>query len=96
MAEIFWAHSKMVLRLHGMEEVGVRFSVGPHMNWFQDISNKISQKYPRLKFLIGICFILIGLIALVTPLTPGSWLALIGLELIGIRTLWIRKGKRKS
>jgi len=27
--------------------------------------------------------IVIGLAALVTPFTPGSWLALIGLELLG-------------
>ena len=27
--------------------------------------------------------IVIGLAALVTPFTPGSWLALIGLELVG-------------
>ncbi len=26
------AHSKMVLRLHGMEEVGVRFPMGPQKN----------------------------------------------------------------
>jgi len=24
-----WAHSKMVLRVHGMDEAGVRFPVGP-------------------------------------------------------------------
>jgi len=27
--------------------------------------------------------IVIGLVALITPFTPGSWLALIGLELLG-------------
>lgn len=31
--------------------------------------------------------ILVGLFALLTPLTPGSWLALIGLELLGLRIL---------
>lgn len=40
---------------------------------------------PRVRFLIGIIFILIGLFALVTPLTPGSWLVFVGLEFIGIR-----------
>lgn len=25
----YWAHSKMVLRSHGMRESGVRFSLGP-------------------------------------------------------------------
>jgi len=44
---------------------------------------------------------LIGLLALATPLTPGSWLAFIGLELLGARFLavdklkeWLKKNKR--
>lgn len=36
-----------------------------------------------IKKTIGIILIVWGLIALFTPLTPGSWLALIGLELLG-------------
>lgn len=40
-----------------------------------------------LKKLLGVVFIVLGLAALLTPLTPGSWLALIGLELLGIRLL---------
>ena len=36
-----------------------------------------------LKKTIGVILIIVGLAALVTPLTPGSWLALIGLELLG-------------
>jgi hypothetical protein len=35
--------------------------------------------------------ILIGVLALLTPLTPGSWLALIGLELVGLRILLERR-----
>ena len=38
-----------------------------------------------VKKTIGLILIIIGLAALFTPLTPGSWLALIGLELLGIR-----------
>jgi hypothetical protein len=34
---------------------------------------------------MGGFLIFIGLTALVTPFTPGSWLALIGLEMIGVR-----------
>ena len=44
-----------------------------------------------LKIILGIVLILIGLFALLTPLTPGSWLALIGLEILGIRILLERK-----
>jgi len=38
---------------------------------------------PVLKKTIGVILIVLGLAALVTPFTPGSWLALIGLELVG-------------
>jgi uncharacterized protein YqgC (DUF456 family) len=44
-----------------------------------------------LKIILGILLILIGVFALLTPLTPGSWLALIGLEILGIRILLERK-----
>jgi uncharacterized protein YqgC (DUF456 family) len=36
-----------------------------------------------IKKTIGVILIIIGLVALVTPFTPGSWLALIGLEMLG-------------
>lgn len=34
---------------------------------------------------------ILGVLALLTPFTPGSWLALIGLELLGLRLLFERK-----
>jgi drug/metabolite transporter (DMT)-like permease len=39
---------------------------------------------PHLKKIIGVILIVLGLAALVTPFTPGSWLALIGLEVVGL------------
>ena len=56
-----------------------------------------------VKKIIGIVLIIAGLLALFTPFTPGSWLALIGLELLGLigirmlieRTLFL-KGKRRQ
>ncbi|MBN1392429.1 MAG: hypothetical protein JW947_06450 [Sedimentisphaerales bacterium] len=36
-----------------------------------------------LKKTIGVILIIVGLAALLTPLTPGSWLALIGLQMLG-------------
>ena len=52
---------------------------------------KIIKEYihnrPRIKKTVGVILILLGLAALVTPLTPGSWLAFIGLELLGVRIL---------
>ena len=40
------------------------------------------------KKVLGVMLVLIGLFALVTPLTPGSWLALIGLEMLGFGYIW--------
>ncbi len=55
----------------------------PHTIW--------ARMWKVLRIVVGIVLILLGLAALVTPLTPGSWLALIGLELLGIRLLVQRK-----
>ena len=44
-----------------------------------------------LRIILGIVLIIIGVFALVTPLSPGSWLALIGLEILGLRILFQRK-----
>lgn len=45
----------------------------------------------RFKKIVGILFIGLGLIALFTPLTPGSWLIFVGLELMGLRLLFQKK-----
>ena len=47
----------------------------------------------RIKKIIGILVIVIGLLALVTPFTPGSWLIFVGLELFGFRMLFWDKIK---
>ena len=52
---------------------------------------RMETLHPRLKLLIGLLFITLGLLALVTPLTPGSWLVFVGLEFIGIRILAWRR-----
>lgn len=57
------------------------------------IIKKYVHDAPRIKKVIGAALILIGFIALVTPLTPGSWIAIIGLELLGIRILFLDKLK---
>lgn len=47
-----------------------------------------------LKKILGVICVILGLLALVTPFTPGSWLALIGLELLDMNFL-IPKSLRK-
>jgi len=44
-----------------------------------------------LRIILGVVLIVLGVLAAVTPLSPGSWLALIGLELLGLRILVERK-----
>lgn len=47
-----------------------------------------------LKRVIGILLLILGVAALVTPLTPGAWLIFVGMELLGIGFL-IPSGIRK-
>jgi len=56
------------------------------MNLLKIVKEYVRDK-PKIKKTIGIILILIGLAALFTPLTPGSWLVFIGLELLGLRIL---------
>ena len=44
-----------------------------------------------LLIILGVVLIILGLLAALTPATPGSWLALIGLEILGIRLVVQRK-----
>ncbi len=48
---------------------------------------KLSRS-PGAKKMAGVALVVVGVVALLTPLTPGSWLALVGLELLGVRILF--------
>ncbi|MDR3642668.1 MAG: hypothetical protein P4L74_03530 [Candidatus Doudnabacteria bacterium] len=53
--------------------------------WLQ----KIRDSKSPYKKIVGVVFIILGFLALVTPFTPGSWLIFVGLELVGLRiTAW--------
>jgi hypothetical protein len=39
----------------------------------------------------GFVLIAVGFFALVTPFTPGSWLIFVGLEMVGVHTVWGEK-----
>ncbi|TSC81755.1 MAG: Uncharacterized protein G01um101420_860 [Parcubacteria group bacterium Gr01-1014_20] len=55
--------------------------------WFRKIFDK---NYPGRK-IVGVILIALGFLALITPLTPGSWLIFVGLGFLGIRlTIWDR------
>jgi hypothetical protein len=55
-----------------------------------------------VKIPVGIICIILGFLALITPATPGSWLILIGLEILGLGFLLegivarFLKGKNKE
>ena len=61
-------------------------------NLFKTIKEYIHNR-PKIKKVVGAILILMGLAALFTPLTPGSWVAIIGLELLGVRILFFDKFK---
>ncbi|MEK7208761.1 MAG: hypothetical protein AAB677_00695 [Patescibacteria group bacterium] len=47
----------------------------------------------KIKKIVGVILIIVGLFAFFTPFTPGSWLAVIGFELLGLRILFFDKFK---
>lgn len=51
---------------------------GPHTE------GRFMIKNPTIRKTVGTILIIIGLLALVTPLTPGAWIGLIGLEMLGL------------
>ncbi|MSU45233.1 MAG: hypothetical protein EXS47_01215 [Candidatus Zambryskibacteria bacterium] len=61
-------------------------------NLFETVKKYIHDR-PKTKKVVGVILILVGLAAFFTPLTPGSWLAIIGLELLGVRILFFDKFK---
>jgi len=44
-----------------------------------------------IRIVLGVVLMILGVLALLTPFTPGSWLALIGLEILGLRLVFQRK-----
>lgn len=48
---------------------------------------------PKVRKTVGIVLVVIGFLALITPLTPGAWLIPIGLWLLGFKFLFWKKTK---
>ncbi len=46
------------------------------------------------RIVAGVVLVIIGLLALITPLTPGAWLAVVGLELLGLRVAFATRYER--
>ncbi len=52
--------------------------------------------HPRFKKVVGWVFIIVGFVALVTPLTPGGFLFLVGLEFLGLRFVFLDRLFRRK
>ena len=59
-------------------------------------AKKFTLERPRLKKTVGGIFVFVGFVALVTPLTPGAFLLIIGLELLGLRFIFLDKILRRK
>lgn len=51
---------------------------------------------PHWRVTVGVLCIILGLTAFFTPLTPGSWLVFVGLELLGVRLFVKGEKERKN
>lgn len=56
--------------------------------------NIYTETRPRLKKTVGWFLVVIGFLAIVTPLTPGGVLFFVGLEILGLRMVFMEKVKR--
>ena len=57
----------------------------------KDFTARFRIQNPILRTIVGVGLILVGLLALVTPITPGAWLALVGLEVLGIHVTFTQR-----
>lgn len=58
-------------------------------NYFKRIMNE----NPRLRKVVGISFIVLGVVIHLIPFLPASWLIFIGLEVLGMRMIFQNKLK---
>lgn len=68
------------------------------LNRMKEYLKKIWTNNPKVRKMIGVIFVIIGFLSVITPFTPLGFLFLIGLEVLGIRILvwdklknWFRK-----
>jgi len=49
--------------------------------------NNFLQSNPKIKKLIGIFLIVLGLLIHLVPFVPAGWIIVVGLEILGVRML---------
>jgi len=55
---------------------------------------KVWAENPKIRKTIGVMLVVIGLISIITPLTPVGFLLVLGLEILGVRVLFWDKLKK--
>ncbi|MFH1370923.1 MAG: hypothetical protein ABII09_06520 [Planctomycetota bacterium] len=92
---IQFSHHPLSKAYRGKQDTRLRFQLRrAGKDLITDFTDDTDYNYGMkviTKKIIGVILIIVGLLALFTPFTPGSWLALIGLELVGIRKFIFRK-----
>jgi hypothetical protein len=59
-------------------------------------AKQFTLSIPLLRRLVGVLILAVGLLALITPMTPGGIiLTLVGLELVGLELVLTKKLKEK-
>lgn len=59
-----------------------------------DRFKRYSDTRPRLRKIVGWSLVVFGFVMLVTPLTPGGSLFFVGLEILGLRLIFVEKARR--
>ncbi len=65
-----------------------------HREYMYERFNNYTALRPRLRKIAGWSLVVFGFLALVTPLTPGGLLFFVGLEVLGLRIIFVEKVKR--
>ena len=57
------------------------------------IVKEYSHSKPKTKKLIGSVIIVLGIIAMILPVVPGAWIVIIGLEIFGVKLIFLDRIK---
>ena len=57
------------------------------------IAKEYSHSKPKTKKLIGSIIIFLGIIAMILPVVPGAWIVIIGLEIFGVKLVFLDRIK---
>ena len=62
--------------------------------FIQKMNFHMNRLPPVLRIILGVICLVVGILALVTPLTPGGWLTVVGIEALGLRAFFTKRFKK--